>query len=80
MAQTRVPVLFFDINRYNRQIFRHNLGVPSPKDPQSGPPKSNFCTTKFVMPVVLITVDISEANILKEFGGTTPRGLPKRTP
>ena len=24
LAQTRAPVLFFDINRYNRQIFRHS--------------------------------------------------------
>ena len=39
LAQTRAAVLFFDINRYNRQIFRHSLRVPPPQD---GPPKNKF--------------------------------------
>ena len=43
LAQTRAPVLFFDINRYNRQIFRHSLRVPPPRGtPQNGPPKIKF--------------------------------------
>ena len=45
LAQTRAPVLFFDINRYNRQIFRHSLRVPPPpprEAPQSGPPKTQI--------------------------------------
>ena len=70
LAQTRAPVLFFDINRYNRQIFRHSLRVPPPTDsPKMDPQKSSFCTTKFTMLVFLISVDMSEANILTEFGG-----------
>ena len=82
-AQTRVPV-FFDINRYNRQIFQHSLRVPlPPRDPPRWTPKSNLCTTKFTMPVFLITVDISEANILTEFGNTTilpPPTIPPNGP
>ena len=35
LAQTKTPVLLFDINRYNRQIFRHSLRLP----PYLGPPK-----------------------------------------
>ena len=42
LAQTRAPVLFFDINRYNRQIFRHSLRVPPREAPLSGPPKTKF--------------------------------------
>ena len=43
LAQTRAPVLFFDINRYNRQIFRHSLTVPPLwGPPQGGPPKIKF--------------------------------------
>ena len=70
---SRAPILFFDINRYNRQIFRHSLRVPPPpleKPPEVDPEKSNFCTTKLTMPVFLISVDLLEANILTEFGGT----------
>ena len=36
------------------------------------PQKPNFRTTKLTMPVFLISVDTSEANVLTEFGGTTP--------
>ena len=32
------------------------------------------------MPVFFISVDISVANILTEFGGTTPRGPPQTDP
>ena len=43
LAQTRVPVLFFDIKRYNRQIFRSCLRVPPyRRPPQDGPPKIKF--------------------------------------
>ena len=81
LAQTSVPVLFFDINRYNKQIFRHSLRVPLPLGtPQSGPPQIKFCTTKFTVPVFFISLHTSEANILTEFESTTPRGPPKRTP
>ena len=81
LAQTRAPVMIFDINRYNRQIFRQSLRVPPPRGlPQGGPPIIKFLHDQTYD--VLISVDISDANILQSLGVPIPppRGPHKRAP
>ena len=62
-------------------MYQPNLGVLTPGDPPNRPPKNQiFDRPNLRWQCFLISVNIKEANILTEFGGTTSQGTPPNDP